>query len=119
MPEPETPPVFVDGGTAEENLPFFRQQLVDYAAGDGPVKGEPIVRAITAAGFDKQQMQVSFDRSKTGLDADNIFVSVLVGKDCLIGQVVAADRSITAQAVDAIGPDTNICLIGNTAPITW
>lgn len=115
--KPETAPELVPDGTADDNLPFFREVLTTYAAGDGAVQGQPIVEALAAAGFDKTLMQVSFDRTKTDLVADNIFVSVRIGKECLIGQVVTADRSVVAENEPAIGPDQTVCLIGETAPI--
>ena len=118
-PVPEVAPQLVPGGTAEENLPFFSETLRAFAAGDAPVKAQPVTTALIDAGFDKSLMQVSFDTSKTGLDADNIFVSVRYGEDCLVGQVVAADRSFVAKNEPALGPDKTICLIGNTNPITW
>ncbi|WP_025133654.1 hypothetical protein [Leucobacter sp. PH1c] len=116
-PAPEIAPELVPGGTAEENLPYFTEVLRTYTAGEGPVQGAPIVQAVTDAGFDPALMQVSFDRTKTNLDADNIFVSVRAGAECLIGQVVAADRSFVAVTEPAVGPQQDICLIGTTAPI--
>ena len=117
--EPETPPELVPGGTAEENLPFFRQVLADYAAGDQPIAGRPIVDALAEQGFDTAAMQVSHDQSKTGLDADSIYVSVRSGETCLVGQVAADGREAVAQAVAAVGPDKNVCLIGDTRRIDW
>ncbi len=114
---PEQAPEFVPGGTAEQNLPYFTEVLRTYSKGDAPVQGASIVQAVTEAGFDPAMMQVSFDRSKTGLVADNIFVSVRFGTDCLIGQMVTADRSFVAKNEPALGPNKDICLIGETAPI--
>lgn len=114
---PEQAPEFLPNGTAEENLPFFREVLGDYASGKGPIHGQPIAQAVIASGFSKDMMQVSFDTTKTGLEADNIFVSVRIGTECLIGQVVAADRSVVAETAPAVGPEKNLCLIGETAPI--
>ncbi|MEV8337979.1 hypothetical protein [Leucobacter sp. NPDC077196] len=114
---PETAPEFVPGGSAEENLPYFTEVLRGFSAGSEPVQGAPIVQAVADAGFDTAAMQVSFDQSKTSLPADNIFVSVRIGSDCLIGQVVAADRSFVAKNEPAVGPAGDICLIGQTAPI--
>lgn len=119
VPEPEQAPVLVPGGSAEDNLPFFTETLRAFTESEQPVKGQPVTTALIEAGFDKALMQVSFDTSKTGLDADNIFVSVRYGEDCLIGQVVAEDRSFVAKNEPALGPDKSICLIGNTNPITW
>lgn len=116
---PEVAPELIPGGTAEENLPYFTEVLRGYTAGEGAIKGEPVSRAVIDAGFDKSLMQVSFDRSETGLEADNIFVSVLLGEKCLLGQVVTSDRSFVAETAAAVGPENNICLIGETVPITW
>ncbi len=116
---PEVAPEFVPDGTAAQNLPYFTEVLREYSDGTQPVKGVPVVDAIAAAGFDKSAMQVSFDRSQTGLEADNIFVSVQIGEDCLIGQLVTGDRSFAAQNEPAVGPDGDICLIGSTRPIDW
>ena len=116
---PEVAPEFVPGGTAEQNLPYFTEVLRDYAAGEGPIRAEPVVNAVAEAGFDKSLMQVSFDRTKTDLEADNIFVSVRIGEDCLVGQLVAEDRSFAAENAPAVGPNRDLCLIGETNPITW
>ena len=129
-PTPETPkreapepppsaPELVPDGSAADNLPYFTEVLRAFSAGDQPVQGVPVVDAVVDAGFDKSLMQVSFDESKTGLAADSIFVSVRIGADCLIGQVVAEDRSFVAEAKPAVGPAQDICLIGNTRPIDW
>ena len=117
--KPEAPPEFFPEGTADENLPYFHETLRQFAVGTAPVQGAPVVDALAAAGFDKTKMQVSFDESKTDLVADNIFVSVLIGQDCLIGQVVVADRSFVTEAAPAVGPDKSLCLIGTTRPIDW
>nr|WP_209706745.1 hypothetical protein [Leucobacter exalbidus] len=116
---PEVAPELVPGGSADENLPYFTEVLRSFAAGDALIKGEPVARAVADAGFDKSQIQVSFDRSATGLEADNIFVSVQLGADCLVGQVVTADRTVATETAPAVGPEKNICLIGQTAVINW
>lgn len=129
-PSPETPkreevktpkvaPTFVPDGTAEQNLPFFTEVIRKYTAGDQPITGKPVAQAVIDAGFDPAMMQFSFDESKTGLTADNIFVSVRVGADCLIGQLVTGDRSFVAKNEPAIGPKGDICLIGITRSVDW
>lgn len=117
--EPEVRPELVPGGSAEQNLPFFSEVLRQFAVGTEPVEGQPIVDAVAASGFDRAAMQVSFDRSKTNLVADSILVSVLIGADCLIGQVQTADRSFVATVQPALTENQNVCLIGNTRPIDW
>lgn len=117
---PEQPaPELIPGGSAEQNLPFFEHVLRGFGEGAEPVEGRPIVDALVAAGFDRDAMQVSFDRTQTNLVADNIFVSVRIGAECLIGQVVTGDRSSVAVVEPAVGPDGSICLIGSTRPIDW
>ena len=115
----DAPAQLVPGGGAEANLPFFSEVLRQFAAGPGAVEGQPIVDALIAAGFDRAAMQVSFDRSKTELVADSILVSVLFEGECLIGQVVTADRSFVTTVAPALTESQNLCLIGNTRPIDW
>lgn len=117
--KPEVPPEFYPDGTAEDNLPYFTEVLRSYSKGEGAIEGQPIVNAVVESGFDKKAMQVSFDLTKTSLVADNIFVSVRIGEECLIGQMVTADRSFVAEVEPAVGPKGDICLIGNTRPIDW
>jgi hypothetical protein len=117
--EPETAPEFFPDGTAEQNLPYFNETMRQFAVGTAAVQGKPVVDALASAGFEKADMQVSFDESKTELAADSIFVSVRLGTDCLIGQIVVADRSFVTEAADAVGPDQGLCLIGATRPIDW
>lgn len=117
--EPAEPPKFVKGGTAEENLPYFTEVLRTYSKGTGAIKGKSIVNAVAKSGFKKKYMQVSFDKTKTDLDADSIYVSVRVAGDCLIGQLVTEDRSFAAQVEPVVGPKENLCLIGETRDIDW
>lgn len=116
---PQAPPELVPDGNAEDNLPFFQETLRQFSAGTAEVQGEPIVNHLAAAGFDKGKMQVSFDRSKTDLVADSIYVSVRFDDQCLVGQVVHEDRSVVGLVEPALGPNTDICLIGTTRPIDW
>lgn len=116
---PAEPVALVPGGTAEENLPFFQQTLLAFAGGGAPIEGQPVVDALVAAGFDRAAMQVSFDRTRTDLVADNIFVSVRISESCLLGQLVTGDRSLVAEVAPALGPEKNICIIGTTRPIDW
>lgn len=118
-PRPESVPSVVPGGDAQENLPAFTEVLRDFAAGSQPIEGRPVVDAVAAAGFDRSAMQVSLDRSKTNLVADSLFVSVRLGDECLIGQLVSEDRSFAVDAAPSLGPDGTVCLLGTTRPIDW
>ncbi|QIM18337.1 hypothetical protein G7066_06185 [Leucobacter coleopterorum] len=117
--KPTVAPVFVPDGTAEQNLPYFTEVIRKYTAGKEPIVGKPVAQAVIDAGFDPTMMQFSFDQTKTNLEADNIFVSVRIGTDCLIGQLVTADRTFVAKNEPAVGPNTDICLIGNTRSVDW
>lgn len=117
--EPAAAPELFPDGTAEDNLPYFHESLRQFGIGQAPVQGVPVVDHLAAAGFDKSAMQVSFDESKTELVADNIFVSVRFGQECLIGQIVVGDRTFVTEVAPAVGPDQSICLIGTTRPIDW
>lgn len=119
LQDPVAPPEFYPEGSAADNLPYFHESLRQFGVGEAPVQGVPVVDHLVAAGFDKTKMQLSFDESKTNLVADSIFVSVLMGQDCLIGQIVTADRSFHAEEAPAIGPEQSSCLIGATRTIDW
>lgn len=116
---PDTPPEFVPGGTAEDNFPYFSETLRSFVLSGSPLQGAPVVDALVTAGFEKEHMQVGFDETKTGLVADSLFVSVRIGAECLIGQLITAEESFTAAVQPVVGPEQNICLIGNTRPIDW
>lgn len=118
-PPPETTPELVPGGTAEENLEYFRSVLRTYSESEQPILGEPIVNAVAESGFEKGDMQVSHDRSRTGLVADSMYVAVRLGETCLLGQFVTDNREWAAYAADAVGPENNVCMIGDTRPIDW
>lgn len=119
QPAPEVAPEFVPGGSAEENLPYFTELIRGYAASESPITGQPVAQAVIDGGFDPTMIQFSFDETKTGLVADNIFVSVRVGAECLIGQLVTADRGFVTAVEPAVGPAGDICLIGTTRAVDW
>ena len=118
LPADKTPE-FVPGGSAEENHPYFYYVLKEYADGGGPIEGRAVADVVIDAGFDREAMQVSFDRTKTNLVADSIYVSVLLGEQCLIGQIPTESRELVTSEEPAVGPDNSICLIGDTRPIDW
>ncbi len=115
----EPKPKFVEGGTAFENEAYFSWSLRKAIREGMKVNGVEVVNVLAAAGFDKAAMQVSFDKTKTNLTADNIFVSVRVNDQCLLGQVVSEDKSVAVDVQPVVGPNKDICLIGKTRPIDW
>ncbi len=125
MPSPQSTeqnapePTYNPDGSAAENLPYFNKTNQAFAAGAQEINGKNVVDALAAAGFDKQAMQVSFDKTATGLNAENIFVSVLIDQSCLMGQFVRADRSYTGIETRALGPNFTICNPSTTRTIDW
>ncbi len=117
---PDAPdPVLVPGGSAQDNLAFFNFTNLKTAQSDATINGENTVNALVQAGFDKGAMQVSFDQSTQGLTADSIYVSVRIGNDCLVGQLVTEGRSVVGAVEPVVGPDKSVCLIGGTRTIDW
>nr|WP_208379942.1 hypothetical protein [Microbacterium endophyticum] len=116
-PTEEPAPTLVPDGTADENLPFFAQIVQDVWAGPDSVSGRAYIDALSSAGFDKGSMQVTQDMTTVGNAAESIQFSVLIGEDCLVGQVGPA----TGQAVTVVLPvlGTGTCLLGDTRPIDW
>lgn len=106
-------PVFVDGGTAEENQPYFDKVNLAYFASNGTGTSLSIADNLVSAGFRKQDLEVTADRTSIDLQADSIIVSVRLKGQCLIGDFQASGyKSIVAPLLGTGG-----CLIGTTVPI--
>ena len=116
---PDKEPQFYPGGSAAENEEYFVWIMQQFATSETPVAGQPLVNHLVAAGFNKADMTVSFDKTRIDFEADSIFVAVRVGEECLLGQVAKADRSFAATRAAALGAEKNICIIGETRPIDW
>jgi hypothetical protein len=111
-------PTFITGGTAKDNEPLFDQVSKSLIASDGSVDGKSIVDALVAAGFDKATMQVTPDKTPTGLAVDSVLFSVRIGDECLLGQRSSSGFSGSlARAIE--DGSVNGCLIGKTRPIDW
>ena len=113
----DTAPVLVPTGSAEDNLPLFASVVDDVAASDQSVEGRAYIDALVAAGFAKDDMEVTRDRTSVGLPADAIQFSVRWGDECLVGQVGPSTPAPTAVVVPLLPGGT--CLIGQTRPIDW
>ncbi|QHC63107.1 hypothetical protein GSU69_10715 [Rathayibacter festucae] len=113
--EPAAPVALVPGGTAEENLPFFRQIVTAAAGSDPKTPGRSVVDALVAAGFAKESMQLTADETSVGLEADSVQVSVKASDACLIGQY--GPKVDGVRAVVAAPIATGACLIGSTVPL--
>lgn len=108
-------PELIEGGTAQDNLPYFARVIADRAAEGGDLGGRDFIDALVAAGFPKADMEVTPDRTTVDLAADSIQFSVRYGGACLIGQY----GSDTTTAVTAPILSTGRCLVGQTRVIDW
>ena len=122
QPAPTTPaaeaPVFHPDGTAEDNLPLFTAVTETVWASDEKHSGRAYIEALTSAGFDRAQMQVTNDHTTVGNPAESIQFAVRWGEElCLIGQVGPSTIDPVTLVMDQL-PEGR-CLIGNTQPIDW
>ena len=115
---PDEVAVFDPDASAEENQTFFLQTLQVAAGHEGQYTSRAFAQYFIDAGFDPQLMQVSQDRTRTDLEPESMFISARFDGECLVGQVVTADRSFVGEVVPAVGPNEQLCLIGETVPIT-
>lgn len=112
-----TGPALVPGGSADDNLPFFRQVMNEVAATDARAEGRAYIDALVAAGFPKSAMEVTQDRTSVGNPADSLQFSVRWDEECLVGQVGPSTPAPTALVLPLTPEGT--CLVGDTRPIDW
>lgn len=110
---PPTAPVLVEGGTADENKAYFDQVNLAYFQANGTGSSQRIVDSLVAAGFRKQDMEVTPDRTAIDLEVDSRIVSVRLKGECLVGDFQASGyKSVVAPLLGTGG-----CLVGQTMPI--
>lgn len=80
-------------------------------------QGRAYIDALTNAGFDRSQMQVTEDETTVGLQADSVQFSVRMEDECLVGQVGPAIGDPVVALLPGLA--TGGCLIGQTRPIDW
>lgn len=107
----------VPDGTAADNLPLFSAVTAAVWATAEQGAGRAYVDALTAAGFDKTAMQVTYDESTVGNPAESIQFSVRWDDECLVGQVGPATGVPVTVVVPVLAEGT--CLVGDTRPIDW
>ena len=120
-PEPSAAPtrdpgaVLRPGESAAANQLFFDKVNSDFVAVHGMSDGRSLIDNLVAAGFLKQDMQVTPDRTAIDLPADTIVFSVRIKGECLIGQTSAAGyKGLIAPLLGS-----GSCLVGSTRPIDW
>ncbi len=110
--------MLVPEGSSTDNLPLFTAVTEQVWASENRASGGAYIDALVAAGFDRERMQLTADRSTVGNPAESIQFSVAWNDgSCLIGQVGPS----TGDPVTAVMPQLSEgrCLIGKTRPIDW
>jgi hypothetical protein len=102
---------------AAANLAYFDTMATAVVAGDDNAGGRVFVDALVAAGFDKTQMEVTYDETNIDLAADSIQFSVRFNGECLIGQNGPATGGYHSAVTAILASGT--CLVGATRQIDW
>ena len=120
-PEPsptQEGPVLHPDGAAEDNLPLFEAVTVKVWAESGSSSGRAYIDALVAAGFAKDDMQVTQDLTTVGNAVESMQFSVRWGDDaCLVGQVGPSTGEPVTMVMDQLAEGR--CLVGETRPIDW
>lgn len=116
---PKPDPTFRADLPASENQDYFDWVSAGVLTGDRDAGGSAFVDALAAGGFDKSQMEVTFDRTAVDLEADSIQFSVRVQGECLIGQVGPGSGSGSYRSIVAPMLGSGTCLVGATRQIDW
>ncbi len=113
QPTAEPAPTLQPETSAADNQAFFDLAAATRAG----VDGRAFVDALVAHGFDKTQMEVTFDRTHVDLAADTIQFSVRFNGECLIGQDGPASGGYHSAVTPLLASGT--CLVGTTRQIDW
>ena len=116
-PVPTPGPTLLPAGTAAENLVYFNFLAAAVTKADASADGRAYIDALVAGGFDRNMMEVTFDRTQADLAADSVQFSVRFAGECLIGQIGPASdgfHSVVARILS-----TGLCLVGATRQIDW
>ena len=114
-PTPTRIPEFKPEGTAAANKQFFDYVNNEYWGVYKMGPGADIVTNLANHGFNKADMEVTFDTTAINIPADSIVVSVRMQGECLVGQL--SPTAYTSLVAPLLG--TGKCLIGTTRPIDW
>ncbi|MDH6181285.1 hypothetical protein M2152_001467 [Microbacteriaceae bacterium SG_E_30_P1] len=114
-PTPTRIPIFHPTGTAAANHLFFDYVNEDYWGHYKMGPGADIVTNLANHGFNKADMEVTYDTTALNIPADSIIVSVRMQGECLIGQL--SPTAYTSVIAPVLG--TGKCLVGVTRPIDW
>lgn len=112
-PTPTEDPERVVDGTAGQNRPYVEFIIGGLVSSNPQPASLEIIDTLVAGGFDRAAMQVTADTTRVGSRADSILFSILIGGQCLLGQV--ADGAVTTSLGDVLG--TGRCLVGRTVSL--
>jgi hypothetical protein len=115
---PETPsaePTLDTNGSALQNQDYFDSVNERLLKEEKAPDGRAFIDNLVEAGFDKQAMEVTPDRTAVDLAADNIQFSVKIGDGCLLGQY--GNTGYVSAVADVLS--TGRCLVGRTRTIDW
>lgn len=88
-----------------------RAELEDLAARTPKPTSDQMVVALTKAGLEKSEVEVSADITPTGLAVDAIEAAAPVDDNCIVGQVRDGKVAITVLPV----LDSGKCFVGGAA----
>ncbi len=106
----EVIPEFIEGGSAEDNLPYIDFILTQAGAGTGLLGSLDAVAALESAGFDRANMEVTSDRTALELAAESVTIAVIIDGECALGQW--SSDWYTSSVTPILGAGT--CLLGDT-----
>jgi hypothetical protein len=123
-PEPGTPgpdpvidreviviiPDFFPDGSATDNLPYMDYVLTTAGAGKTLLGSVDAVTALEDAGFFREAIEVTPDRTALNLEAESVTVAVLIDDECAIGQW--SKQWYVSSVSPLLGSGT--CLLGDT-----
>ena len=102
-------------GTADENLPFWKELVGKMQAAYQMVDGAIMIQSLVDNGFNKADMEITPNETAIGERADSVIFSVRFDGQCFIGQIFPDHYS--AFLAPLLG--TGKCLVGNTRPIDF
>ncbi len=114
---PVPPPVYQPNGDATDNQPYFDYVINGLLKATPEADGRTVIDTLVAAGFTRDQMQVTFDRTHVDLVADSVQFSVRFNAQCLVGQNGEAAGGYSSAVLPVLGSGT--CLVGVTRQIDW
>jgi hypothetical protein len=110
-------PAFDPAGTAEENHAYFDSVVAATIAVEANPPGRTIIDALVAAGFAKEDLEVTSDETTKGVAADSIQFSARVNGECLVGQNGPSSGGYHSVVAPLLA--TGTCLVGATRQIDW